>query len=114
MRCPPIHVCLALMLGVAVASPAISQPTCASLPAARHAIERGWTAYRGNDMAAAGSEFKRALSLCPNEPGALTGAGYVAMREGRLLAAKVLFARAIAADSMSYDAVIGSAMTANR
>jgi Tfp pilus assembly protein PilF len=92
----------------------MSQPTCASLPAASQAIERGWTVYRGNDMAVAGNEFKRALSLCPNDPAALTGAGYVAMREGRLTAARALFARAIVADSMSYDAVAGSGMAAYR
>jgi tetratricopeptide (TPR) repeat protein len=114
MRCPLIHVRFALVLSVAVSLPAIAQPTCTSLPAASQAIERGWTAYRGNDMTAAGNEFKRALSLCPKDPGALTGAGYVAMREDSLAAAKVLFARAIAADSMSYDAVMGSGMTANR
>jgi tetratricopeptide (TPR) repeat protein len=114
MRFPLIHLRLALLLGVSVASPAVSQPTCAFLPAARQAIERGWTAYRGNDMTAAGNEFKRALSLCPKDPGALTGAGYVAMREGRLPAAKAFFASAIAADSMSYDAVMGSGMTAYR
>ncbi|HET6760571.1 MAG TPA: hypothetical protein VFH13_00650 [Gemmatimonadaceae bacterium] len=114
MRFPLAHVRFGLLLSVAVALPAIAQPTCASLPAARQAIEQGWTAYRGNDMTAAGNEFKRALSLCPTDPGALTGAGYVAMREGRLPEAKAFFVRAIAADSMSYDAVIGSGMTANR
>jgi Tfp pilus assembly protein PilF len=114
MRCCLIHVRLALFLGVTAASPALAQPTCASLPAARQAIERGWTAYRRNDMTAAGNEFKRALSLCPNDPGALTGAGYVAMREGRLTAARALLDRAIATDSMSYDAVAGSGMAAYR
>jgi tetratricopeptide (TPR) repeat protein len=96
------------------ATPALSQPKCSTLPATRQAIERGWTAYRANDIATAANEFKRALALCPSDPGALTGAGYAAMREGRLPAARALFARAIAADSMSYDAVMGSAMTANR
>ena len=65
-------------------------------------------------MSAAGNEFKRALALCPSEPGALTGAGYVAMREGRLPAAKALFSRAMAADSMSYDATVGAGMVADR
>ncbi|HMJ19613.1 MAG TPA: hypothetical protein VK478_14620, partial [Gemmatimonadaceae bacterium] len=65
-------------------------------------------------MRVAGNEFKRALALCPGEPGALTGAGYVAMREGHLPAAKALFSRAIAADSMSYDAIAGAGMVADR
>ena len=114
MRSSLLRVPFVLLLSAAVGLPAIGQPTCASLPAARQAIERGWTAYRGNDMTTAGKQFKQALSLCPNYPGALTGAGYVAMRENRLPDAKAFFARAIAADSMSYDAVIGSGMTANR
>ena len=103
-----------LILGIAAATPALSQQACPSVPAARQAIERGWSAYRANDMKVAGNEFKRALALCPSEKGALTGAGYVAMREGQLPAAKTFFARAIAADSMSYDAVAGAGMVAYR
>ncbi|MEP6857279.1 MAG: hypothetical protein ABI994_02760 [Gemmatimonadales bacterium] len=103
-----------LILSIAAVTPALAQQTCPGLPAARQAIERGWSAYRANDMINAGSEFKRALALCPSEQGALTGAGYVAMREGRLPAAKAFFARAIAADSMSYDAVAGAGMVAYR
>jgi Tfp pilus assembly protein PilF len=103
-----------LLLAVAAATPALSQPTCPALPAARQAIERGWNAYRGNNIATAGNEFKRALTLCPNDPGALTGAGYAAMREGRLPAALAFFSRAVAADSTSYDAVAGAGMAAYR
>lgn len=96
------------------ATPALSQPTCSAFPATRQAIERGWTAYRANDIATAGNEFKRALTLCPNDPGALTGAGYAAMREGKMPTARAFFARAIAADSTSYDAVAGAGMAAYR
>lgn len=103
-----------LFLGVAAATPGLSQPSCPVLPAARQAIERGWSAYRGNDITTAETEFKRALTFCPNDPGALTGAGYAAMREGRLPAARSFFARAIAADSTSYDAVAGAGMAAYR
>ena len=106
---------LLLLLGIAVASSASSQqPSCRALPAVREAIERGWTAYRRGDIAVAGSEFKRALTLCPNDPAALTGAGYAAMREARLPAARAFFARALAVDSMSYDAVAGAGMAAYR
>lgn len=56
MRSAFTHVRFALLLGVVLASPAVSQPTCASVSAASQAIERGWTAYRGNDMTAAGND----------------------------------------------------------
>src|SRR4051812_14108298 len=103
-----------LFLSMAAATPALAQPVCPSLPAARQAIERGWDAYRKNDITAASKEFMQALVLCPKEPGALTGAGYAAMREGRIPAARALFARAIAVDSTSYDAVAGAGMAAYR
>src|SRR5256714_1609388 len=103
-----------LILGFAAATPALAQQACPALPAARQAIERGWSAYRANDMTNAGNEFKRALALCPRELGALTGAGYVAMREGRLPAAKAFFAGALAVDSTAYDAVAGAGMAAYR
>ena len=106
--------CLVGFALVALSSPALAQKTCASLPAARQAIEQGWSAYRANDIPAAVGQFNRALSLCPGEPGALTGAGYAAMRQGRLPAARAFFARAIAIDSTSYDAVAGAGMAAYR
>ena len=105
---------LLLLLGFAAGSSASAQPSCRALPTVRDAIERGWTAYRGNDITVAGNEFKRALALCPNDPAALTGAGYAAMRQGQLPAARTFFARAIAIDSASYDAVVGAGMVAYR
>ena len=105
---------LLLLLGIVTAPSASAQPSCRTLPAVRDAIERGWTAYRRNDITAAGNEFKRALALCPNDPAALTGAGYAAMRENRLPEARAFFARAIAADSTSYDALAGAGMAAYR
>jgi len=96
------------------AAPALAQPTCPGLQTARQAIERGWTAYRANDIATAANEFKRALTLCPKDPGALIGAGYAAMRANQLTEARGFFARAVAADSTSYDAVTGSGMAAYR
>lgn len=105
---------LLLLLGLAAGSSASAQPSCRALPAVRDAIERGWTAYRGNDITAAGNEFKEALTLCPNDPAALTGAGYAAMRRGQLPAAGAFFARATAIDSASYDALIGAGMVAYR
>ena len=102
---------LALTLG---SGPALAQTTCPAIASARKAIDRGWTAYRASDITAARNEFSAALKLCPNDPGALTGAGYIAMREGQLTAARSYFARAIAADSGSYDAVAGAGMAAYR
>lgn len=87
---------------------------CAARAAAGQAIERGWSAYREGDVAIADAEFKRALSLCPDDPGALTGAGYAALRSGRPGDARTLFRLAVAADSTSYDAVMGSGMAAYR
>jgi Tfp pilus assembly protein PilF len=103
-----------LFFVVATAAPAVTQPSCSNLPAVGQAIERGWGAYRRNDIASATIEFNRALGLCPKDPGALTGAGYAAMRDGRLPAARAFFARAIAIDSSSYDAVAGAGMAAYR
>ncbi len=107
-----MHFLLSLL--VTAAGPALSQPTCSALPSVRQAIERGWSAYRANDIAVAGNEFKRALTLCPSDPGALTGAGYASMREGRLPEAQAFFARAIATDPRSYDAMVGAGMVAYR
>ena len=42
-------------------------------------------------MGVADAEFKRALALCPRDPGALTGAGYAAMRRARLAEARNFF-----------------------
>jgi tetratricopeptide (TPR) repeat protein len=110
MRLLNLFGCLLLIAHQALAQ----QQKCRSLPAARGAMDRGWASYRANDMVAAERAFKQALTLCPNEPGALTGAGYVAMREGRLPEARALFARAVARDSTSYDAVAGGGMAAYR
>ncbi|HEY6088337.1 MAG TPA: tetratricopeptide repeat protein [Gemmatimonadaceae bacterium] len=105
------HLLILLCVG---AAPAFAQPTCPALPAARRAIEQGWTAYRANDITSAANDFKQALALCPKDPGALTGAGYAAMRASHLPEARGFFARAVAADSTSYDAVAGSGMAAYR
>ncbi len=105
---------LLLLLGLVAAPSASAQPSCRALPTVRDAIERGWTAYRRNDITGAGNEFKRALALCPNDPAALTGGGYAAMRQGQLPAAETFFARAIAIDPSSYDAVVGAGMVAYR
>ncbi|MGZ3463236.1 MAG: tetratricopeptide repeat protein [Gemmatimonadaceae bacterium] len=106
---------LALTVGVtAGVARAQSSIDCRARPAASQAAERGWAAYRKGDISSAVAEFKRALALCPNDPGALTGAGYAAMRQNRLTDARNFFARAIAADSTSYDAVAGAGMAAYR
>ena len=104
---------VAMGFGRSVVS-AQSRPECPARVAAGQATDRGWSAYRKGDVAGADAEFKRALSLCPNDAGALTGAGYAAMRLGRLTGARTLFRLAVGADSTSYDAVAGSGMAAYR
>jgi tetratricopeptide (TPR) repeat protein len=106
--------CLALAISVTGVARAQSPIECRAQPAASQAVERGWVAYRKADISSAESEFKRALSLCPNDAGALTGAGYAAMRGGRLTDARTFFRRAVVADSTSYDAVAGAGMAAYR
>ncbi len=101
-----------IALAMAAAPSQGSQPTCGSLAQARQAVERGWIAYRRSDIALAAREFNRAVTLCPNDAAALTGAAYAAMRGGRLGTALMLFNRAIKADSASYDAVAGAGMAA--
>jgi hypothetical protein len=104
-------------LVISVAGAARAQPgrRCEAARTAEHEAEaRGWGAYRKGDIGGAEAAFKRALSLCPNDPGALTGAGYAAMRQGRVAEARILFRRAVAADSTSYDAVAGAGMAAYR
>lgn len=108
------HGALSVALLLALPRAAGGQASCRELAVARQAIERGWAAYRGNEIDKASSEFKRALSLCPGDPGALTGAGYAAMRLNQLATAKTYFARAEAADPRSYDAAAGAGMAAYR
>ena len=103
-----------VLVNVCISAAGLAQTACKSLPEARRLIERGWTAYRANDIRTASAEFKRALALCPKEPGALTGAGYAAMRQNLVPAARSYFARALAVDSTSYDAATGAGMAAYR
>ena len=103
-----------LCLAAADVAAAQGAPACAARVLAGAATERGWTAYRGSHAEAAASEFKRALTLCPNDAGALTGAGYAAMRRGRLVEARTYLKRALALDSTSYDAAAGAGMAAYR
>ncbi len=103
-----------LAFGVAGFAGAQSPIECRARPAASQAVERGWVAYRKGDISSAETEFKRATTLCPNDAGALTGAGYAAMRQDRLTDARTFFRRAIVADSNSYDAVAGAGMSAYR
>lgn len=105
--------CALLLLG-AHAVAAQGRPACSARALSGGATERGWAAYRRNDVAVATVEFKRALAACPDDAGALTGAGYAAMRRGLLVEAAHYLQRAIAQDSASYDAVAGAGMVAFR
>ena len=97
LRLSGMHLFFLLLVAV---SPAFGQPNCSALPTVRKAIEQGWAAYRAGDIGSAANEFKRALALCPSDPGALTGAGYAAMREGRLPAAQSFFGRAMSRSTL--------------
>ena len=114
LRSHSLFAVLALTVGVTGVAGAQAPIECRTHPAASQAVERGWTSYRKGDISSAQAEFKRALALCPNDAGALTGAGYAAMRQSRLTDARNFFRRAIAADSTSYDAVAGAGMAAYR
>ena len=103
-----------VLLGITQVAAAQAPVACAARPLAGQATERGWTAYRRNDVPGAAAEFSRALGLCPGDAGALTGAGYAAMRGGRLREARTFFGLAVAKDSSSYDAAAGAGMTAYR
>jgi len=111
---PDLIRAVALLSLIGSAPSALAQAGCKAIPEARQSIERGWTAYRANDMSTASTQFKRALTLCPRDPAALTGAGYTAMRQNLLPVARSYFARALAVDSTSYDAVSGAGMAAYR
>ena len=104
----------ALLMGGARSVGGQGHTICVGRILAGAATERGWAAYRRNDVDVATSEFQRALATCPSDAGALTGAGYAAMRRGRLTEAREYLKRAIAQDSTSYDAVAGSGMVAYR
>jgi tetratricopeptide (TPR) repeat protein len=105
-----------VLLSLWISTPARGQarPQCAGRAAAGQATDRGWSAYRKGDIGVAEAEFKRALSLCPGDPGALTGAGYASMRNGRVAQAREFFRLASLADSTSYDAAAGAGMAAYR
>ena len=84
-------------------------------PAAGNAAtERGWTAYRGGDMAAARREFQAALGACPRHAGALTGLGYVELRDGNTAAARGRFDAVLAQAPDNVDALVGRGIAAWR
>lgn len=116
----PISKSRILVLGctviLATAAPAQTpgRHVCRSETLARAAVDRGWAAYRINEIPAATTEFRKALELCPNDGQALTASGYTAMRSGDLIGAQNLFRRAVGAAPNSYDAVAGYGMAEYR
>jgi hypothetical protein len=93
------------------AAPAAAQ----ECPAAGNpAADRGWTAYRANDMAAARTAFEAALRACPRHEGARTGLGYVALRQDRTSEARRLFDAVVADAPRNVDALVGQGMAAWR
>src|SRR5687768_13377548 len=96
---------LALVLGGALMAATIDPGGAEAAPAdvqecpaaGNPAADRGWTAYRANDMAAARTAFEAALRACPRHEGARTGLGYVALRQDRTEEARGLFDAVVAA-----------------
>ena len=82
----------------------------------RQAIERGWTAYRENDIASRGHRVQAEHSLALPEQRRRPHRRWLRRnaRGSRCPRLRAFFARAIAADSMSYDAVAGAGMAAYR
>ena len=76
--------------------------------------ERGWSAFRASRLDEAAGQFGAALARCSTYPGALVGAGYVAMRRQQDVAARELFSRTLAAQPSNYDALVGLGMLAYR
>lgn len=95
-------------------APLVAQepPSCPA--AGNSATERGWEAYRADDMAAAARAFREALALCPGHPGAATGSGYVALREDRLDDAVAAFEAVLALEEGVVDAWVGVGLAAWR
>lgn len=97
--------------GGAEAAPAAAQ----ECPAAGNpAAERGWTAYRANDMPAARTAFEAALRACPRHEGARTGLGYAALRQERTEEARHLFDAVVADAPRNVDALVGLGIAAWR
>ena len=77
-------------------------------------LDSAWAAYRQSAMEAADSAFRRVLSQCEREAGALAGRAYVAMRRGDLNAAKAFLVASVASLPGGYDGLSGLGMVAYR
>jgi tetratricopeptide (TPR) repeat protein len=103
---------LALHTLIATARP-VSGQTCEKATADSLA-ERGWAAYRGGDVATAGTRFGAAIRHCTTHNGARVGMGYVALRNNDLESAERSFLAVLATDSANVDALVGAGLTAFR
>ena len=77
-------------------------------------LDSAWAAYHSRRIARADSAFREVLSQCPREPGALTGVGYLAMRDGAIDEARRRFALALEVAPDGYDALTGMGIAAYR
>ena len=77
-------------------------------------LDRAWGFYRTNQLDSAAAAFGRVANRCPDNPGAATGLGYLAMRRGELATAQRHFARSLATLPGNYDALTGIGMAAYR
>jgi hypothetical protein len=105
----------ALILLATTTSRAEGPPACQPLPAVlARAVERGWTAYRANEMARADSLFAVVLARCPRDVAAANGRGYVRLRRGDAAAAARAFDAVLARRPRDHDALTGRALAAWR
>lgn len=80
---------------------------CPRAGAAAAAVTAGWHAYREGAIAEAAGRFAAADTLCPGEPRALVGLGFVSLRQERAKEAEHRFGRVLAVDSTDADAWYG-------
>lgn len=115
-RARALAVALALAGGPLATRGADAAPARAQeCPAAAHlAADRGWTAYRAGDVAAARAAFEAALRACPRHAGARTGLGYVELRQDRTAEARRLFEAVVADAPRNVDALVGLGIAAWR
>lgn len=93
-------------------APLAAQETVCDAPGVL--VERAWSEYRAGRLDAAGSLFEGALECVPDDAGARTGLGYVALRQGRETRAVELFDAVLARDSAAVDALVGRGLLAWR
>jgi hypothetical protein len=103
---------LVVALLLVTAGPARAQAPCPA-PSGRESAA-GWASLRADSVQAARRQFERALALCRTNLDALTGLGYVALRQREPIRADSFFARILTGDTLNADAWTGRALARER